>query len=337
MHAEIALISDAVPLRGRAGVALAWLLVAAQAWAGDDSRQWLMRMAAAVEDLNYEGSLVHMHGGEADILRIVHRVQDGQVAERITAVDGKGREIIRNDDLVTCILPDQMAVHVEPRDARAREQSPLQGSLPSADSLDEGLYDLTLDGQGTVAGRAAQILTVQPMDPYRYGYRLWLDQGTAMPLKIQMRDEGGGVLEQILFTEIRMPEQIPDAALQPSLDIDGFKMLRGAAVRDGEEMPTADWRAADVPAGFTLTMVKSKYAPGADMPTEQLVYSDGLASVSVFIEAEQTEGDGAGGASSMGAANAYTTSRDGHLITAVGEVPVRTVERIALSTAPGGR
>lgn len=326
-------MSDTVRLRGRAGVALALFVFVAQAWAGNDSRQWLMRMAAAVEDLNYEGSLVHMHGGEADILRIVHRVKDGKVAERITAVDGKGREIIRNDDQVTCILPDQMAVHVEPRDPRARDQSPLQGSLPTADSVAEGLYDLRLDGQDTVAGRGAQIVTVQPMDPYRYGYRLWLDQDTAMPLKIQMRDEGGGVLEQILFTEIRMPEQIPDAALQPSLDIEGFKMMRGAAVRDGEEMPTADWRAADVPAGFMLTMVKSKYAPGADMPTEQLVYSDGLASVSVFIESEQTQG-GTGGASSMGAANAYTTSRDGHLITAVGEVPVRTVERIALSTAP---
>lgn len=330
-------MSDASRLRGRAGVALVLVFGSVQSWAGDDSRQWLMRMAGAVEDLNYEGSLVHMYGGEADILRIVHRVKDGQVAERITAVDGKGREIIRNDDQVTCILPDQMAIHVEPRDPRAREQSPLQGSLPTADSLDEGLYDLALDGRDTVAGRAAQILTVQPMDPYRYGYRLWLDQGTAMPLKIQMRDEGGGVLEQILFTEIRMPDDIPDAALQPSLDTDGFKMMRGAPVRDGEEMPTASWRAADVPAGFTLTTVKSKYAPGADMPTEQLVYSDGLASVSVFIEAEQMQRTAAGGASSMGAANAYTTSRDGHLITAVGEVPVRTVERIATSTAPGGR
>jgi len=330
-------VSDGFRLRGRAGVVLLLFVLTADAWAADEPRQWLMRMTVAVEDINYEGSLVHMHGGEADILRIVHRAKDGQVAERITAVDGKGREIIRNNDLVTCILPDQMAVHVEPRDARARAQSPLQGSLPSVESLDERLYDLTLEGQGTVAGRDSQILAVQPMDSYRYGYRLWLDQATALPLKIQMRDAGGGVLEQILFTEIRLPEQIPDAALEPSLDTEGFKMMRGVAVREGDEMPTADWRAADLPDGFMLTTVKSKYAPGADMPTEQLVYSDGLASVSVFIEAAQTEGGASGGASSMGAANAYTTSRDGHLITAVGEVPVLTVERIALSTAPGIR
>jgi sigma-E factor negative regulatory protein RseB len=317
-----------------AGVALLGALASVTVSAGDDPRSWLMRMSVAVEELNYEGSLVHMHGGDADILRIVHRVQDGRVSERITAVDGKGREIIRNDDQVTCILPDQMAIHVEPRDARARGQSPLQGSLPSVESLDDSLYRLNMDGGDTVAGRASTVLSVQPMDPYRYGYRLWLDEATAMPLKIQMRAEAGNVLEQIMFTEIRMPDTIPDAALEPSLNTEGFKMMLGAAVPDGEEMPTADWRAGDLPDGFMLTMVKSKYAPGAEMPTEQLVYSDGLAVVSVFIEAARTETAG-DGASSMGAANAYTTSRDGHLITAVGEVPVRTVQRIALSTAPG--
>lgn len=321
----------------RAAIALLLILVIAPALADEEARAWLMRMASAVEELNYEGSLVHMHGGDADILHIVHRVQDGQVSERITAVDGKGREIIRNNDEVTCILPDQMAIHVEPRDSRARAQSPLQGSLPSVETLDQKLYDLELDGQGTVAGRPAAILAVQPMDPYRYGYRLWLDLATAMPLKIQMREESGAVLEQILFTEIRMPESIPDASLEPSLNTEGFKMMTGAAVPTGEEMPTAEWRAADLPDGFMLTMVKSKYAPGAEMPTEQLVYSDGLAVVSVFIESAQIEGGSPGGASSMGAANAFTTSLDGHLITAVGEVPVRTVQRIAQSTAPGVR
>jgi sigma-E factor negative regulatory protein RseB len=132
-----------------------------------------------------------------------------------------------------------------------------------------------------------------------------------------------------------MPKEIPDAALEPSLDTRGFRVVRGAPVREGEEMPTADWRAGDVPDGFVLMTVRSKYVPGADMPTEQLVYSDGLASVSVFIEAAQVVAERPGGAATMGAANAFTTTRDGHLITAVGEVPVRTVERIARSTAPG--
>jgi sigma-E factor negative regulatory protein RseB len=172
------------------------------------------------------------------------------------------------------------------------------------------------------------------MDAFRYGYRLWLDQATAMPLKIQLRDDSGGVLEQIMFTDIVLPATIPDAALEPSLNTAGFRMVRGANVRAGEEMPTADWRAADLPDGFMLMTFMSKIAPGAKMPTEQLVYTDGLATVSVFIEAAEDDGGSVGGASRMGAANAFTTSRGGHLITAIGEVPARTVERIALSTAP---
>ncbi len=327
-------MSDACRLGRCSGPALLLaLFLFALPVCADAPRDWLMRMADSVEGLNYDGTLVHMHGGEADILRIVHRVQDGRVTERITAMDGAGREIIRNDDEVTCILPDQMAVHTEPRDDRDRSQSPLQGRLPSIETLDEGLYTLSLAGSESVAGRAARILIVQPMDAYRYGYRLWLDDTTGMPLKTQLREVSGGVLEQLLFTEISMPARIADKDLQPSLDTTGFKQVRGMAVENGKEMPTAAWRAAKVPSGFALLTVKSKYSPGADMPTEHLVYSDGLAWVSVFIEAGVAE-DPAGGLSTMGAANAYTTSRDGHLITAVGEVPVGTVELIARSTAP---
>ncbi|MGI9331240.1 MAG: MucB/RseB C-terminal domain-containing protein [Gammaproteobacteria bacterium] len=327
-------MSDVRRLRCCSGLAfLLALFLLALPVSAEVPRDWLMRMADSVEGLNYEGTLVHMHGGEADILGIVHRVQDGQVSERITAMDGAGREIIRNNDQVTCILPDQMAVHTEPRDNRDRSQSPLQGRLPSIETLDEGLYTLSLVGSESVAGRAARILVVQPMDGYRYGYRLWLDDATGMPLKTQLREASGGVLEQLLFTEIRMPASIADDKLQPSLDTTGFKQMRGVAVESGKEMPTAAWRASDLPSGFALLTVKSKYAPGAEMPTEQLVYSDGLAWVSVFIEASVAE-DPAGGLSTMGAANAFTTSRDGHLVTAVGEVPVRTVELIALSTSP---
>lgn len=328
-------MSDTRRLRYRAGpgLFLALLAVASAAYS-EDPRIWLMRMAQSVEQLNYEGTLVHMHGGEADILRIVHRVKDGRVTERITAMDGAGREIIRNDDEVTCILPDKKTVRIEPRDRRNRKQSPLQGRLPRIDTLDERLYSLLLESSATVAGRAARILEVEPMDQYRYGYRLWLDEATAMPLKTQLRDVGGGVLESILFTEIQLPAEIPDSALESGLDTNGFRVMRGTNVERGEDAFSVDWHVADLPSGFALLMVNSKLAPGAAMPTEQLVYSDGLAWVSVFIEAEGAADAGSGGISSMGAANAYTFSNSGHQITAVGEVPVLTVERIARSTEP---
>lgn len=319
------------------------LLVSAWSWIGavvgaEDPRAWLARMSHAVEYLNYQGTLVHMHGGEADVLQIVHRVDDGRVTERLTALDGAGREIIRNDDEVTCILPDQESVLVESRDDRDSSQSPLRGRLPSQDQFSEAYYHVSFVGPDRVAGRDAQVIAIRPKDAYRYGYRLWLDERTAMPLKSQLWDEQGNVVEQILFADVELPDSIPAARVEPSLLMDSFTWHRA-----DEPPPTSDsaeaagWTATELPAGFELMAARTKLPPGSTQPMEQLVYTDGLASVSVFIEDGVAEADQAEGWSQIGAANAYTTTLEGRLITAVGEVPMRTVEMIALSVRPMGR
>jgi sigma-E factor negative regulatory protein RseB len=307
--------------------------------AGDNPRSWLMRMAQAVEQLNYQGTLVHMHGGAADILRIVHRVEGGRISERITALDGPGREIIRNNDEVTCILPDQGIVMIELRDVRDRKQSPLQGHLPQLDNFDERLYRLSFKDEDSVAGRRARVVEVEPSDDYRYGYLLWLDSENAMPLKSQLRDEHGTVIEQILFTEIVLAQHIAATELEPSLSMDKLTLQRATSADAAEIAASgpashAGWAVTELPDGFMQIATHAKFVPGSTLPMEQLVYSDGLASVSVFIEADVGTDEQAEGWSGMGAANAYTTMRDGFLITAVGEVPMRTVRLMAHATQP---
>ncbi len=173
--------------------ALSVLALFGLAQAADDPDDWLRRMSEAVELLNYEGTLVHMHGEEADVLQVVHRVENGRVSERLTALGGAGREIIRNDDEVTCIFPDQQSVLVEQRKDRDSSQSPLRGSLPSAERISSAHYHVAFLRSSRVAGRNAQIIAIRPKDSYRYGYRLWIDRATAMPLKSQLRDDQGNV------------------------------------------------------------------------------------------------------------------------------------------------
>jgi sigma-E factor negative regulatory protein RseB len=305
--------------------------------AADDPRVWLQRMGDAVENLNYRGTLVHVNNGTAGVLQIVHRVHQAQVTERITALDGAPREIIRNNDEVTCILPDQAMVMVEHRDDRDPQKSPLRGRLPNVASFNEDHYRLEFVGSGRAAGRDAQIIAVRPIDGYRYGYQIWLDRLTAMPLKSQLWDDHGNVVEEILFAEIRMTGEIPAAAVRASLPTDAYSWHRSGDPPNSATSRSA-WRAEDMPPGFELIAALSKMPPGSRQAMEHLVYTDGLASVSVFIEAGVAASEQAEGLSQMGAANAYTTTREGQLVTAVGEVPARSVEMIALSVrAPEGR
>jgi len=318
--------------------AAALLLVAAlaaqPAGAADDPRDWIERMVQTLDRLNYEGTLVHVHGQDSSVMRITQRVQDGNVTEKITSADA-GREIIRTRDEVTCIFPDQRTVLVEERDAAGAPDSPLRSHLPGSEGLDPALYNVAFAATERVAGRPTQAIAIRPKDGFRYGYRIWLDRDTAMPLKTQLVGDDNAILEQILFTEITLPKRIPDSAVRPSMSIETFSVRRSPAPAAGGA-PEADtgWAAGELPAGFRLTVRQAKVAPDAGDGLQHLVYSDGLATVSLFIEPAVAASEQAEGLSQIGAANAYTTTVDGYMVTAVGDVPARTVELLARSARP---
>jgi sigma-E factor negative regulatory protein RseB len=162
---------------------------------------------------------------------------------------------------------------------------------------------------------------------------LWLDEATAMPLKSQLTDEKGEIVEQILFTDIEMLDSIPLGALQPTTDTTGFEWLRPpeSTQLTSEVTQEVPWRASSLPGGFKLSVATQSPIAGSETPVEHLVYSDGLATVSVFIEDPNTKADVGEGFSNVGSTNAYSLTLRGRKVTAVGEVPRRTVRTIASS------
>ena len=311
-------------LRSLAGtvVGCATLQAAAQ-----DAQQWLDRMTRAVEDFSYQGTFVHLLGDEVETLQIFHLNDDGRISERIVSMDGVGREIIRNEDEIYCILPDQQIVLFDNR----REVSPLVSALPSVSEDLVQSYEIALLNVERVVDRDAQVVAIHPRDEYRYGYRLWLDSETAMPLKSQLRDEQGRTVEQMAFTRIEIGEDIPPSALEPTIDSLGFEVITPPDNAVAEETP--QWRATQLPDGFQLSVATLIRMAGSEHPVEHLVYSDGLAAVSVFVESPDSEPEVAGGLSRIGSTNAFSFEFSGRQITAVGEVPAVTVESIATSLA----
>ena len=290
-----------------------------------EARAWLERMNRAVSDLNYRGTFVHVLDGTAETLHIVHRNADGQSGERIVSMDGVGREIVRQGDRVQGIFPDRRIVLFETRS----DVSPLVSALPSNTAELDPHYEITLGDSARVAERVVQVLEIKPRDEFRYGYMLWLDRETAMPLQSQLVDEQGQIVEQILFTDIEVPADIPAAALEATIDTTGFTTLRAPeAAPLAAEIP---WRAATVPGGFKLSVATQSPIAGSDTPVEHLVYSDGLATVSVFIEDPATKAEVGEGFSTVGSTNAYSLTLRGRKVTAMGEVPRQTVRTIASS------
>lgn len=313
---------------------VAWLATTVAARASDDPRGLLERMGHALEQLNYEGTLVQLQGSDAAIMRIVHRVEDGVPMERITAMDEVGREIIRRGEEVICILPDQQAVIMEAARNDKGGVSPLLQQFGSGVHFDDRYYRLEVSSGGRLVGRDTRVVTVRPVDSYRYGYRVWLDTASAMPLKVQIANDEGVVIEQLLFSDISLPEHIPASAVKPSMLIDSFSRRGSPMEADSQPASTTvpvAWGASALPPGFSLRAARAEPKEGSGAVMSHLVYSDGVASVSVFIESGVAAAEQGEGPSQLGGANAYTTVLGGYLITAVGEVPVRTVEAIVRS------
>jgi sigma-E factor negative regulatory protein RseB len=308
--------------------------------ADDDPRVWLQKMNHALAVRNYDGTFMHISDGRIETMRIVHRLLAGRVTERLASLDGSGREFVRNNDELTCYLPDRKTILVEPREAHG----PFLGSLPQFGAGVDEFYEIRYLPNARILGRETRVISVNPKDQFRFGYRLWLDEKTAMPLRTMLCDAHGRVIEQIVFARLDMPEAIPDSELAPATRTDGMRWVRQNST-EGAATALASFRASELPPGFHLTVAAAQTLGNATEPATHLVYSDGLATVSVFVEAgaadaADTDGPAAAqatppvpmqGLTRVGSGFVFSTVVDGHQVTAVGEVPAKTVEFIAES------
>jgi len=315
------------------------------ALSADDPRDWLEKMNQALATRNYDGTFFHLSEGRVETMRIVHRVRAGRVTERLQSLDGSGREFVRNNDELTCYMPDQHMVLVEPR----QDRGPFLGSLPKFGASVNDFYHIEEKPTTRILGRPARAIAVTPKDQFRFGYRLWLDETTAMPLKTQLCDSQGRVIEQIFFARLDMPESIPDSDLAPTVRTEGMRWVRQGAHQVAASPALSAYRAGELPPGFHLTVAGAQTLGGDSVPASHLVYSDGLATVSVFVEAPREPASGAlaatdpvpveppmEGLTRVGSGYAFSMVVQGHQVTAVGEVPAQTVEFIAHSVKISG-
>ncbi len=303
---------------------LALLTVQPALASGTDPAVWLQRMGAAVQTTNYEGTVLRIQDGDVEALKVVHTVSDGVIREKVVAQDGNGLEIIRNGNEVHCILPDRKTVLVEEWD----DQSTLFSTLPSSEIRFGAEYDVAYVREDRVAGRKTIMIAIRPHDEYRYGHRIWLDIETGFPLQTKLIAGDGTTIEQVKFAEITLNAEVHASALAPSYSTDSFQWFNRPTRHESRSVDT-DWVSDNLPQGFQAVSLHEEQMPGNDEFVTHILYSDGLANVSVFI-AETVE-ESPRGASQFAGSNSFSVVSSGHSITAVGEVPAVTVAQIAQS------
>jgi sigma-E factor negative regulatory protein RseB len=286
---------------------------------------WLDRMNQAVRQLDYEGRFVVQSGDHLDAMYLVHRVDGGIEKERMVSLTGQPREVIRSDEAVACLVPGQdrhINIGRRPSD---QPISPLSGV--SSDELARH-YRMVANSGARVAGREATQILIEPQDAFRYGYRLYVDQQTALPLRSVVLDEKQRPISQLMFVDIRIGSGVTPV----ELDLASMQIAR---VDAPPEMPARaaqkrSWRVAELPTGFRLSAHRTRPVPGGEL--EHSIYSDGLATFSVYVQPAGEQG--LSGESRFGASKAVGRVVDGHEIIVVGEVPAQTLHWVAERVVP---
>ena len=304
--------------RGAAAALLGLFLPLAAGAGSDEPMDWLVRMDQALRELDYEGRFVYVHGQTIEAVHLIHTVQDGHERERLASLNDEAREVLRDDEATTCVMPETGTVSVGPR-------HPRRGGVILAlkpEQVGEA-YEARLDGVGRVAGRSAVLLSLLPRDQFRYGYRIALDNGSALPLKTALLDESGTPLAQTMFVDLRVGSEVRDMLGSEHPLVAGERSARepAAAIEAPDSLP---WAFADVPPGFRLVMAMRRALPGAGRELQHVVFSDGVASVSIYITAAGYH-DLAGEAM-VGPVNAFGARVGAFQATALGEVPVLTLK-----------
>ncbi|MCD5984660.1 MucB/RseB C-terminal domain-containing protein [Pseudomonas sp. CDFA 610] len=295
-----------------------WLALPVHA---DDAQDMLKRLGQVDQQQSYQGTFVYERNGSFSTHRIWHRVAEGKVTERMLQLDGSALEVSRIDGLTQCV-------------SGTLEAGVTSGSSASRNFDVKKLsdwYDMKVVGKSRVAGRATTIVAVTPKDQHRYGMELHIDNETGLALKSLLLSDKGQLLERFQFTDLDTATIPTDQLLQVSADC---KPVVAAKAKAKAQVTPVAWRSDWLPPGFELSSSGVRKEQDSHSPVTSLMYGDGLARFSVFIEPVS------GNASSdirtqlgptVAVSRRLTTPQGDTMVTVVGEIPLGTAERIALS------
>ncbi|MEM7195378.1 MAG: MucB/RseB C-terminal domain-containing protein [Pseudomonadota bacterium] len=291
-----------------------------------ESSSWLMKINDAAATTSFAGTFVYVRDHKVEAMEVVRRIKNGVMQERLYALNGEAREIVRDMNQVWCYIPDQnVAVH----DYRQASESGFPRILPKDLALLTTNYRFEMGKMSRIADRQAQQVNVIPKDSYRYGYSLWADTQTGLLLRSDLLDQSGNLIEQYVFVKVQIGGEIKDEQLAAVTQSDQFELYGNSGLDVSAPADKSQWFFESLPSGYSMSRHMRRMSPMESNEVEHMVFSDGLSTVSVFIKPARQGQSGMKGLSRLGSVHTYRDTVSDHRITVMGEVPAETVKMLA--------
>lgn len=301
-------------------------MIPALALAGNlTAMEWIQSMSEAMRNLSYRGNFVYMHDNQLESMSIAHTRNQSGEKERLLSLNGEAREVIRDDKNLICIWPASRKVVVD--FSRKNNFSPI--FIPDDIENIGRFYNFELVGVDRIADQSTVVVQISPKDQFRYGLKFWINRDNHLMMKSILVDDNNRAVEQVMFTSLELVTDPADIVFStvPAID-ENFTLVRfHSGENSGQDNSESSWHTNNIPAGFHQKSILKRHDVTSDQYVYQMVYTDGLASLSIFIEKQSPQLKL--GKMSMGAVNAYIRSLGDYMVTAIGEVPEVTVKSMA--------
>lgn len=289
--------------------------------------EWLTRLHEASRQRAYTGTLVVSAGASMSASKVWHVCDGTHQVERVDTLTGAPRTTIRRNSEVITFAPDTKTAWVEKRESLGLFPDLLR--TPSNVIPDH--YNVQAVAVERIAGHKADVVEIKPRDELRFGYRIWSEKKTGLVIKLQTLDTQGQVLEQVAFTELQLDAPVSmDQLTKMMRATEGYEVYKPVLRKTTAE--AEGWRLRESVPGFQSMSCHTREVPnsaGAKNFPMQWVFSDGLASVSLFVEPFNPDQHREEASSVVGATHSITRRVGGHWLTVLGEVPHRTLTKFA--------
>lgn len=274
------------------------------------------KMAIASQYQNFHGTFAYFHEGQIETLSIHHKYENGKRCERLVALNGPYRELIKRGE--------ELFGYFDPNDSNAAQMglaNPIPVITEEMATLIPKNYLLSVEGLSRVAGENAIILVITPKKGDRYGHRFWVHEKTGLLLRHDVMTPDLTNVQSVIFTQVALADELPETLFNP-------RSTQHLYTDSLKENTNSSWskrfHLKGLPEGFVNTEKRMRFSLVNKNAFEHWVFTDGIAKISIFFEAHPEVQQGASGTTSVmrkGATLAYGKMAAGHLITLVGEVP----------------
>jgi len=289
----------------------------------------LQRISGAPRNLNYAGTFTHYSQEQSTSSRITHIYDKGDEWEKLESIDGPRQEIIRRNDEMYCYQPDSKTVRLDKRLTGKFFPALINGSP----DLVLANYNLKLGQVERIGGHDCQWVILEPKDALRFLQKLCAEITSGLVLRAKTINDRKQVVEQFTFTQLTIGKQaLKDAGgghIKSRLKLKEEGWRTDDSAQRGVKQGETGWTVASPPAGFKMVMELKRTMSGKNEPVSHLVYSDGVASISVFIEPLNGGAAGFSKAAEDGMVSYAMRALPSHQVTALGEVPLVATQALA--------